>query len=161
MSSDPLRGSDVEIRAATASDADRCAQTTLDVLPDHWRAGGNRRSFVAVHAGRVVRHVRGIDNRFHPGSRVLVLQVHPGYRNQGIGSALCSAQIAVSRLPLRLKVYASMKAQRALARRFGGVVVQATPPWRYAMTHQLRRWAEMHRGVVDVPRSCDRDNWLP
>lgn len=110
---------------------------------------------MALQDGRVVGHVRGNDNEFHPGSRVLVIEVLPDYRRHRVGSALLAAQRSVSKKPLELKIYASMTGARALARRFGAVAIQATPPWRYAITPALRTWAANHRGKAEPARPVD------
>lgn len=142
----------IEIRPATDADVEGGRETMPELLVDHWRPDGNPRSLVAVQDGRVVGHARGIDNEFHPRSRVLVMDVLPDYRRKGIGSALLAAQRSVSDRPLELKIYARMTGARALARRFGAVAIQATPPWRYPMAPALRVWAASHSanaGSVD------------
>lgn len=108
----------------------------------------------------MIGHVRGVDNRVHPDSRVFVVEVLPQYRRQGVGAALLAAQIQVSDRPLRMKISTSMVAERALARCFGGVAVQATPPWHYSITTQLRGWAERRVGEADVPTATDAPELL-
>lgn len=129
------------IRPATLTDA----ATWPDVEPDRWREGSNRRSFVAEVDGQLVGHCRGIDNVHHPFSRVLVLEVRPEARGQGVGTALLRAQIAVSTRPLRVKITQNAAAAWSLARSFGGVVEQACPPWRRIVGPELRAWAQSHR----------------
>jgi len=152
---------EVQVRPATEADVDSAREAMPDLLVDRWRPGGNRRSLVAMWNGRVVGHARGIDNEFHPRSRVLVIEVLPDYRRRGIGTALLAAQRAVSDKPLELKIYASMTGARGLARHFGAVAIQATPPWRYAITPALRAWAAGHLGSAgsvdpaDNPRLLD------
>lgn len=131
-----------------------------DLLVDRWRPGDNRRSFVALEDGRVVGHARGVDNAVHLDSRVLVLEVLAHARRRGIGTALLAAQLAVSDRPLHVKLYASARAGRALARRFGGVAVQATPPWRYAITAALRAWAAQHGSGAETPTAADAPELL-
>lgn len=146
---------EIEIRPARQADVESVGETIPELLVDRWRHGGNRRSLVALQDGRVVGHVRGNDNEFHPGSRVLVIEVLPDYRRHRVGSALLAAQRSVSKKPLELKIYASMTGARALARRFGAVAIQATPPWRYAITPALRTWAANHRGKAEPARPVD------
>lgn len=138
---------EITIRPATEADVES-VRDLPSLLVGRWRNGGNRRSLVAVRDGLVIGHARGIDNAFHPRSRVLVIEVLPQHRRQGVGTALLAAQQQVSRLPLELKLYASMTGARALAQRFGGVAIQATPPWRYAITPRLRAWAAAHSGTA-------------
>ena len=131
-----------------------------DLLVDRWRPGDNRRSFVALVDGRVVGHVLGVDNSVHPDSRVLVLEVLAHARGRGVGTSLLAAQIAVSDRPLHVKLYASARAGRALARRVGGVAVQATPPWRYAINAALRAWAARRSSGAEKPTAADAPELL-
>jgi hypothetical protein len=145
----------VDVRPATPADAS--ASGCADLLPDRWREGNNRRSFVAVDdAGRVLGHCRGIDNDFHPASRVLVLEVlgqgglgaHPGDpRRADVEDALVRAQVQVSSLPLHLKPTADDREAISLCSRHGGVLIQLMPPWRYEVGPALRAWADVHRAV--------------
>lgn len=137
----------LEVRPAAVTDA---SPLLPDLLPDRWRDGGNRRSFVALRNGEVLGHARGIDNAIHPDSRVLVLEVRPDVADPSEAArALTSAVLAASDRPLHLKVRESMTLERDLVRTFGGVPIQAMPPWRYPVSPELRVWATEHRGRVD------------
>lgn len=154
--------SPLTVRPAVAADAD--AETFLELLPDRWRPGGNRRSLVAHSPdGRVLGHCRGIDNAFHPASRTLVLEVAPQDRipREQIEDALLPAQRAVSTLPLRLKPEEGSP-EVDLCRRQGGVLVQLMPPWRFTVDAGMRAWAARRlatgdglraTGLVTVPRA--------
>lgn len=136
-----------EIRPATADDVAAAAGRFPDLLPDRWREGGNRRSLVAVRAGEVLGHARGIDNDFHPDSRVLVLEITPGHDGVELAIALTRAQLEVSDRPLRMKIHATDRLEREVARALGGIAVQACPPWRYPVTPELRAWARERTGA--------------
>lgn len=119
-----------------------------DLLPDRWRDGGNRRSIVALDEDGVLGHCRGIDNVFHPDSRVLILETLPSLASCQRGQvedALVRAQIAVSDLPLRVKPAADEPDRISLCVRHGGVLVQLMPPWRYEVGPALRRWSDSRR----------------
>lgn len=138
-----------DVRPATSADVSLAAQDFPDLHPDRWREGGNRRSLVAVLDGVILGHARGIDNIFHPASRVAVLEVDESTeRRVEVGRALLRELAAVSSLPLALKLSASMTFERSLARDLGGVAIQAMPPWRHVVTPDLRAWATAHRGDV-------------
>lgn len=129
---------------ATAADA--ADPAFVDLLPDRWREGDNRRSVVAADGeGRVLGHCRGIDNVFHPSSRTLVLEVRPDAPWAEVADALLTAQTAVSSLPLHVKPTAHEPELAALCARHGGVLVQLMPPWRYVVDPALRDWAAEHR----------------
>lgn len=143
----------VSARPATAQDAEAASEGLPDLLPDRWRPGNNRRSFLVEAGGTVLGHCRGIDNDFHPASRSLVLETVPGFDDDlrcRVEDALLGAQIAVSTVPLRMKVYASDAAGRALAARHRAVAIQACPPWRYRVGPELRQWAAAHRHADDA-----------
>lgn len=139
-----------------------------DLLEDRWRAGGNRRSFVAVvpdGAGeRVVGHCRAVDNTVHPDSRVMLLEVAPDARGQGVDDALLRAQVDASSVPPHMKIYEHQVADQQLAARFGGIAVQVTPPWRYVVGPEMRAWAAQHRpaGAASIgpPRPADSEELL-
>lgn len=152
------------VRPATTADAEQAAARFPDLLPDRWREGGNRRAFVAVTADgagadtgpepgkrTILGHCRGHDNAYHPGSRLLELQIlpvdalPPGVDLADVEDALLRAQIAASGRPLRMKIYAGMHRERELAIRHGGIAVQVTPPWRYVIGPELREWADAHQ----------------
>lgn len=131
----------VTARPATTSDA--ATAGFPDLLPDRWRAGDNRRSFVAVDAGsRVLGHCRGIDNVFHPASRTLVLETAPldDARSEQVEDVLVAAQIDASALPLHAKPEEGSTLVD-LCRRHGGVLIQLMPPWRCTVDPSLRAWA--------------------
>lgn len=126
-----------------------------DLLPDHWREGNNRRSLVATdQTGRVLGHCRGIDNDFHPSSRVAVMEVSAD-KDRGsvswadVADALIEAQVGVSTLPLELKLNAHQRELIDLCARHNGVLIQLMPPWRYVVDARLRAWAETHRITSD------------
>lgn len=148
------------MRPASAEDVEAARDLLPDLLVDRWRPGGNRRSFVALAGAEVVGHARGVDNDVHPDSRVLVAEVLDAHRGRGVATALVQAQVDVSHRPLRVKLRASDVAGRALARRLGGIAVQACPPWRYAVTPALRAWAVQHRASVQVPSAHDAPELL-
>lgn len=152
--------SGVEVRPTSPAHVEAAHDRLPDLLVDRWRPGDNRRSFVALVDGEVVGHARGVDNTIHPTSRVLTIEVLSAARGRGVGSALLAAQVAVSDRSLHVKLYASARAGRALARRFGGVAVQACPPWRYAVTAALRAWAARHRSAVEPPTEADAPELL-
>lgn len=151
---------EIVVRPASAGDVEAARGRLPDLLVDLWRPGGNRRSFVALDGAQVVGHARGVDNDVHPGSRVLVAEVLSAHRGRGVGTALVRAQVDVSHRPLRVKLRARDLAGRALARRLGGIAVQACPPWRYAITPALRTWAAQHRAVVQTPTAHDAPGLL-
>lgn len=148
------------IRATTQDDVRSSRTTFAQLRPDRWRRNRNARSFIAIEDDGVVGHCVAVDNAFHPGSRVLDLEVIPERRRCGIGSALLQAQLDVSTAPPHLKVDESMTAVRALAAAFGAVPVQACPPWRYPVTEELRQWAAEHRGSARSIRDGERNALL-
>ncbi|CAM3411890.1 hypothetical protein OCAE111667_08425 [Occultella aeris] len=154
----------MQVRPATHADVEMSRATFDDLLPDRWRGGNNRRSFVAVDpAGRVLGHCRGIDNDFHPASRVLVLEVLPDVRGQGVDDELLRVQVAVSSPSLHLKLTEPDRDLRALTERHGGVAIQAMPPWRYVVGPELRAWAAAQprpEGSVGPIRDTERDEAL-
>ncbi len=145
----------IAIRPATESDTAGSRGAFPDLLPDRWREGGNRRSFVAVRQANssaaaggvddgteVLGHCRGIDNASHPDSRTLVFEVAPELHGTEAERELLRVQIASSTLPLRSKLEPKNLALRALLARFDSVLVQLMPPWRYSVDAELRTWAE-------------------
>lgn len=138
-----------------AAPADVGTPGLLDLLPDHWREGGNRRSLVAVSGdGRVLGHCRGIDNVFHPGSRVYVTELLPDAELAplmwaDVADALLAAQREVSTLPLCLKPDSDDDRLVGLCARNGGVLVQLMPPWRYPVDAALQAWARDHLRTPD------------
>ena len=141
----------LDVRPATSADVSVAAQKFPDLHPDRWREEGNRRSLVAVLDDVIVGHARGIDNTFHPTSRVTVLEVAEDADNRiEVGRALLRELVAVSRLPLALKVTASMTFERQLARDLGGVAIQAMPRWRHVVSPEFRAWASQHRGEIEA-----------
>ncbi|MBZ2198089.1 GNAT family N-acetyltransferase [Occultella gossypii] len=151
----------MQVRPAIPADVERSRDRFDDLLPDRWRRGNNRRSFVAVDPdGRVLGHCRGIDNDFHPASRVLVVDLLPEARGHGVDDELLRAQVAVSSLPLHLKLTEPDRDLRALAERHGGVAIQAMPPWRYLVGPELRAWAAAQpppEGSVGPIRNTERE----
>lgn len=142
-----------------ATPADAADPGFVDLLPDRWREGDNCRSVVATdNAGRVLGHCRGIDNSFHPDSRSLVLEIRDGAPWAEVADALLKAQIAVSTLPLRLKPSAHEPELLALCARYGGVLVQLMPPWRYVVDAAMRDWAAEHRTTSDGLRAGGVDD---
>lgn len=125
------------------------------LLPDRWREGNNRRSVVATdQAGRVLGHCRGIDNDYHPGSRMAVIVIaadeHRGPASWAdVADALVEAQLGVSTLPLHLKVKAHEPELIDMCARHGGVAIQLMPPWRYVVDTRMRSWAETHHLTSD------------
>lgn len=126
-----------------------------DLLPDHWREGNNRRSVVATdQAGRVLGHCRGIDNDYHPGSRVAVMKIAED-KDRGsvswadVADALIEAQVEISTLPLELKLNTHQRELIDLCARYNGVVIQMMPPWRYVVDARLLVWAQTHRVTSD------------
>jgi hypothetical protein len=143
------------IRPATPEDVARRGSTTNELLPDRWREGGNRRSFVAVRDGAVVGHARGIDNAVHPASRVTVLDVDPVPDRTAIAIALIRTLRDTSDRPLHLKLGPGSTLEREVAHVFGAVTIQAMPPWRYVVGPELRSWAATHRGPVELTTTTD------
>ncbi|WP_154792809.1 hypothetical protein [Occultella kanbiaonis] len=99
----------MHVRPATTADVETSRGRFDDLLPDRWRGGNNRRSFVAVDPdGRVLGHCRGIDNDFHPASRVLVLEVLPdveqvpGPEPGGSWTAIVAIGVPGGRVPVPL-----------------------------------------------------------
>ena len=124
-------------RPARADDGD-------GVLPDRWAQGGDRRSFVAELDGAVLGHCRGVDSSFHPGSRTFILQVDPDLPREAavaVAEALTRAQLAVSALPLRLRIGADDWLERRVMDACDGVVEQVLAPWCYRVGPALRAWA--------------------
>lgn len=125
------------------------------LLPDRWREGNNRRSVVATdQAGRVLGHCRGIDNDYHPGSRMASIAVaadeHRGPTSwPAVANALIEAQLKVSTRPLHLKVKAHDRELIDLCRRHDGVLIQLMPPWRYVVDVRMHAWAQAHRATAD------------
>lgn len=146
---------DIAVRPATPSDDDPALP---GLRPDHWRASGNPRSFVAVDAtGRVLGHCRGVDNVFHPQSRSLVLACTGEGWDAGVADALLAAQIEASSLPLRMKLTPSALREVELAERFDAVVEQVCPPGRRVVGATLRAWASRHRGATAAAMEGDAD----
>lgn len=132
----------VEVRPATAHDQAQAAASFPDLLPDYWREGGNRRSFVAVcHGGTVLGHCRGIDNDIHPTSRTLVFETASELRGTAAEKALLQAQLHVSTLPLHAKPRASDPHFINLVAQHGAVLIQLMPPWERRVGPDLRAWA--------------------
>lgn len=130
---------------ATPEDAASAADQFPDLLPDRWRGGNNRRSFAANSLdGTVVGHCRGIDNDYHPATRVLVHEMDPAYQGTQLEDALLAAQLEVSTLPLTIKATARDLAMVDLAARHGGYIYQLCPPWRRVVRPELRAWAAEH-----------------
>ncbi|MBK0331318.1 hypothetical protein I8D64_07870 [Brachybacterium sp. MASK1Z-5] len=142
---------EIRVRPATAEDVAAFSDALPDLIQDRWRPGGNRRSFVAVAptgAGeRIVGHCRAVDNTVHPDSRVMLLEVAPDLRGQGVDDALLRAQVDASTAPPRMKIYEHQIDDQQLAARFGGIAVQVTPPWRYVVGPEMRAWAAQHGPV--------------
>lgn len=150
----PAVGVPTSVRPATASDAAVAASHGLsDLLPDRWRPGGNRRSFVALGPDeRPLGHCRGIDNEYHPASRTCVLEVAVSIDDPTwieIADALLSSQIGASTLPLIMKPSADEPQILDLCAKHGGVITQLMPPWRYTVGPAMRAWAETHRVTRD------------
>lgn len=146
----------VTIRPATGEDVAATRTTFPDLQKDHWAEGKNRRSFVAEDDhGRVVGFCRAIDNNVHPDSRVMLLEVLPELREQGIEDQLLRSQLEVSTVPPHMKIHADQKAEQRLAARFGGIAIQVTPPWRYVVVPELRDWAAEHAGGAEPTRETD------
>ena len=142
-----------EVRPATEADVDAGRVEFPGIVVDHWAEGSNRRCFVAATpGGDVLGSCRAVDNTAHPGSRVMALAVRAELDTadaDDVRDALLRAQVEASTLPLRMKVYEYQAGDRALARRFGGVAIQATPPWRFAVDDVMRAWAADHRAAVE------------
>lgn len=149
-----------EVRPATEADVDAGRVEFPGIAVDHWAEGSNRRCFVAATpGGDVLGSCRAVDNAAHPGSRVMALAVSKrldGVDADAVRDALLRAQVEASTLPLRMKVYEHQAGDQALARRFGGVAIQATPPWRFAVDGAMRAWAAEHRAAVDPIGDADR-----
>lgn len=150
----------IVIRPAEPEDVDRARDTFSDLLPDRWRDGGNRRSFVAVRnhdscacdpepssAEEVVGHCRGIDNAAHPSSRTLVFEVLPDLHGTEAERKLFRTLLNTSRLPLRSKPERKDAALRALLVSLDSILIQLMPPWRYRVDKQLKAWA---RSTLDA-----------
>lgn len=149
-----------EVRPATEADVDAGRVEFPGIAVDHWAEGSNRRCFVAATpGGDVLGSCRAVDNAAHPGSRVMALAVRAEIDTadaDDVRDALLRAQVEASTLPLRMKVYEYQSGDRALARRFGGVAIQATPPWRFAVDDVMRAWAAEHRAAVEPIGDADR-----
>lgn len=133
-----------------------------DIRVDRWRDGCNRRVFVALDGDRVVGYSAGIDNEFHPDSRTLVLETLPEYRDTA-SAPLVEAQLEVSLLPLRMKIYGDQAADQQLAAHFGGVAVQLAPPFGRIVTEELQGWAQSHQpkvGTIEPIKDSDLETLL-
>lgn len=152
--------SQLVIRPAEPEDVDRAHETFPDLLPDRWREGGNRRSFVAVElpgphqrpggtfsGPRIVGHCRGVDNAAHPGSRVLLFETVARLHGTGTERDLLRTLMATSPLPLHSKVERKDAALCGLLASLGSTLVQLMPPWRYQVDHDLKAWA---RSALDA-----------
>lgn len=154
--------SHIAIRPAEPRDVDRARDTFADLLPDRWREGGNRRSFVAVRiyelpdgepkpssVAQIVGHARGIDNAVHPGSRTLVFETVPELHGTEAERDLLRALLATSPLPLHSKPEQKDTALRALLVSMDSVLVQLMPPWRYRVDADLKAWAQSRLDASD------------
>lgn len=145
------------IRPARATDVKRAEDTFSDLLPDQWSGGGNRRSFVAVdEEGRVLGHCRGIDNQFHPDSRVLVFETVPEVHGTPLEFELLTQQRATSSLPLHWKLAEDDGHMRELLRDSGAAAVQLMPPWQRIVDSELRAWAQ---AVTDTAPPANIGPW--
>lgn len=147
-----------EVRPATQADVDAASTEFSDRAVDHWAEGGNRRCFVAAGSdGAVLGFCCAVDNAAHPGSRAMALAVGGDLEApDAVRDALLRAQVEASTLPLRMKIYEHQTIDRAQARWFGGVAIQTTPPWRFAVDHAMRAWAAAHHGPVEPIGEADR-----
>lgn len=110
----------------------------------------------------MVGYSAGIDNEFHPDSRTLVLETLPEYRDAASAS-LVEAQLDVSLLPLRMKIYGDQVAYQQLAADFGAIAVQLAPPFGRTVTEELQQWAQRHRpeaGTIEPIKDSDLEALL-
>lgn len=115
----------------------------LEVLPDKWASGCNRRSFVAVDKNaRVVGTCRGIDNIFHPQARTLFLDITPEIDFLSVAIPLVQQQKLVSDKALHLKIPESNIALLQLAKAFNAHFYQACPPYEYIVSAEMKQWAD-------------------
>lgn len=150
----------IYIRPADTKDVDLARDSFPDLLPDRWREGGNRRSFVAVlprdgfvgssHGEEIVGHCRGIDNAAHPRSRILVFDVSPALHGTDAERDLLRALTGTSALPLHSKLEQGDDALRALLVSAGSTLVQLMPPGRYVVDDNLKAWARSTLATQDT-----------
>lgn len=143
------------VRPATDADVHAVANAFPDMQPDRWRGGDNRRSFAALADGHVVGHCRGIDNVFHPGTRTLVFEIDDAHRGTDLEDQLLAAQIAVSTVPLTVKLTRDTPAMTALSARHRGFAYQLCPPWAYVVGPEMRAWAARHIAAHRAPTAGD------
>ncbi|MGL5405807.1 MAG: hypothetical protein ACRDAX_03310 [Propionibacteriaceae bacterium] len=144
-----ITAASIVIRPTTETDVAAGKETFPKIIVDNWIAGRNRRSFVALHNDEILGHCHAADNIFHPFSRTFLLSTAKTAHNSIIEDALVSAQLAVSTLPLTMKIDQTQSANQELAHRHGGVVVQLCPPWEYTISEPLKQWAQSHIGNAE------------